>query len=140
LAFAKLKGVPQVAVSQRRNVRPLSRVWTREEALSSVAKLTRLLPGFALKSTHVDWKVDLGSVPVDFTSVSSVKKSMLRNSFLKKFKGFTFGNPRDAAKASFLKYEDRCRATNHRLRHERERITNPFLNTVLAVAQRKISI
>lgn len=129
-----------MTASQRPQLtRLLSEQVSREIALTQVAKLVRLLPGSKLPSTQVDWSVEPEAVPTNLSNLDTARLTSLNSAFLKKFKGFTFGDPRKVAKEAFLKYEEHCRISNRRFRLMRERVTDPFLNDILFVAQRKIA-
>lgn len=114
----------------------LSKKIQRDIALSRVAALYQLLPG---KSVPINFGALPPEVEVDLQSLTTCRTSSLKNAFLKKFKGFSGGSPREEAKASFLKYEEHCRASNQRIRSLREGVKDPYLQAIMFIAQRKIA-
>lgn len=129
-------------VSQRSQLdRRLRRKTSRETALADVSTLFKLLPGCGEGgSNSIDFTLPLPDSTENASDYHSIRKIALRNSFLKKFKGFTFGNPRETAKQSFLGYERRCRDSNVKLRAlRRGQVIDPYLQSIMLMAQRKIS-
>ena len=62
------------------------------------------------------WEGPLAKEVLDFSSVSKYRTDRLARDFLKKYPGFAWGNPREAAKAEFERCEAQNLETNVRLR------------------------
>lgn len=111
---------------------------SRQKALLDVKTLYSLLPGAQMVSYSDQFGAPEKSI--NFKTLPSAQEGLLLNAFLKKFPGFTGEDPKAVAKKKFLEYEDHCSRTNTFLKSLRQgRITDPWLNTILFVAQRKIS-
>lgn len=111
---------------------------SRQKALLDVKTLYSLLPGAQIVSYSDQFGVP--EKAVKFETLPSAQEGLLLNAFLKKFPGFTGEDPKTVAKKKFLEYEDHCSKTNTFLKSLRQgRIIDPWLNTILFVAQRKIS-
>jgi len=131
-----------MAVLHRHQLDSLLRQKTsRDNALSDVRRLYKLFPKGELT---VNREVDFSAHPPEYTVRSSnhhtYRRDALLANFLKKFRGFSSGDPRKVAKEKFLSYEDRCKESNRRIRALREDgSVDPSLQTILFMAQRKIS-
>jgi len=131
-----------MAVLHRHQLDSLLRQKTsRDNALSDVRRLYKLFPKGALA---VDRDIDFSKPPKEYTvpitDHHTFRRDALLANFLKKFRGFSAGNPREVAKKNFLFYEDRCKESNSRIRKLREDgSVDPSLQAVLFTAQRKIS-
>jgi hypothetical protein len=75
----------------------------------------------------------------DYSSALLVSKDRLTTDYLKKFKGFTGEDPEAVAKKTFELAESWCKLTNNRLRRVRDGARAPYLNSIMLMAQRKIS-
>lgn len=128
-------------VSQRHKLDSRLRLKSsREIALADVSQLFKLLPHHGTGSSPLDFSQALAEVDEKPRDHHHARRLSLRNNFLKKFKGFTFGNPREEAKKKFLLYEDRCRESNRNIRAYREgHKCDHLLQAVMLTAQRKIS-
>lgn len=126
------------AASQRLLDSRLSRKIPSDQALTKVRTLYNLLPsGPGCRNLQ-----DFATIPEEVAisgCVSTARTISLRNNFLKKFRGFTSYKPREAAVASFWKYEEHCRNSNIRLRAMRTGHFDDPLQAVLLTAQRKIA-
>lgn len=119
----------------RREVDLLRGIYSRDNALADVARLYELLPG---RGVAVNFAAPPPVVDVESTNHHSFRRKSLKNAFLKKFKGFTFGNPREYAKKDFLRYEAHCVSSNEFIRNLRQG-GHPHLQSILLMAQHKIA-
>jgi hypothetical protein len=126
-----------VASQRRKRKLPfVMKEFRSEQAHGDVLTLYRLLPG-------VSPQAKLDGPPTGDASksanVDSARLESLRSNFLKKYPGFAGYTPREAAKSSFLSYEERCRETNRKLRSLRSgAISDATLNADMLSAQRLI--
>ena len=108
----------------------------RDQVLTSVRTLFNLLPG---KSPSIDFDELPPEVELDLSDLTSARLSHLKGNFLKKAPFFKGGDPKQNAIQTFRKFEAHCRESNKRIRSLREGHFDDPLQTIISMAQRKIS-